>query len=125
MSILHAINFNMVDWRVSSVKPCVTEYLRKECSDLNEVALDNDDDKDDDDDSNSKGVEVVEINTGEAMTMLDMLVNIKSLSKEEINSIVAMKEKLEKIRVLNKKQSHMKEYFMLGQEKPLTSRLCD
>ena len=103
----------------------MTEYLRKECSDLNEVALDNDDDKDDDDDSNSKGVEVVEINTGEAMTMLDMLVNIKSPSKEEINSIVVMKEKLEKIRVLNKKQNHMKEYFMLGQEKPLTSRLCD
>ena len=103
----------------------MTEYLRKECSDLNEVALDNGDDKDDDDDANSTGVEVVEINTGEAMTMIDMLVNIKSLSKEEINSIVVMKEKLEKIRVLNKKQSHMKEYFMLGQEKPLTSRLCD
>ena len=117
----------MVDWRVSSVKPCVTEYLRKECSGLNEVALDNGDDKDDDDDddANSTGVEVVEINTGEAMTMIDMLVNIKSLSKEEINSIAVMKEKLEKIRVLNKKQSHMKEYFMLGQEKPLISRLCD
>ena len=32
-----AINSSMVDWGVSSVKASVTEYLRKECSDLNEV----------------------------------------------------------------------------------------
>ena len=49
----------------------MAEYLRKECGDLNEVASDNDDDKDDDDDANSKDVEVVEIDTGEALTMLD------------------------------------------------------
>ena len=54
----------MVDWRVSSAKTCVTEHLRKECGDLNEVASDNNDDKnndddDDDDDGNSKDVEVV------------------------------------------------------------------
>ena len=48
-SSLPAINSNMVHWRVSSVKACVTEYLRKECIDLNEVASDNDDDKDDHD----------------------------------------------------------------------------
>ena len=54
------------------------EYLRKECGDLNEVASDNDDDKDDDDDdANSTDVEVVEIGTGEALTMLDRLVNLK------------------------------------------------
>ena len=34
----------------------MAEYLRKECSDLNEVASDNDDAKDDDDDANSKDV---------------------------------------------------------------------
>ena len=45
----------------------MAEYLRKECSDLNEVASDADDVKDDDDDdddddgdANSKDVEVVE-----------------------------------------------------------------
>ena len=46
---------------------------------LNEVVSDNDDDKDDDDDddydddddANNKGVEVVEIGTGETPTMLD------------------------------------------------------
>ena len=78
------------------------------------MASDNDDDKDDnDDDGNSKDAEVVEIGTGEALTMLDRLVNLKYLSKKERNSLVAMKDKLEKIRVLNKKQSHINDYFML------------
>ena len=79
----------------------MAEYLRKECGDLNEVASDNDDvkddDDDDDDDANSKDVEVVKIGTGETLTMDDRLVNLKYLSKEERNSLVAMKFKLEKI----------------------------
>ena len=91
----------------------MAEYLRKECGDLNEVASDNDDVKDDDDDANSKDVEVVEIGTGETLTMLDSLVILKYLSKEERNSLVAIKFKLEKIRVLNKKQCHVSDYFML------------
>ena len=98
----------------------MAEYLRKECGDLNEVALHNDDVKDydddddvDDDDANSKDVKVVEIDTGETLTMLDRLVNLKYLSKEERNSLVAMKFKLEKIRVLKKKQSHISDPFML------------
>ena len=40
------------------------------------MVSDNDDDKDDDDD-NSKDVEVVEIDTGEALTILDRLVNLR------------------------------------------------
>ena len=97
----------------------MAECLRKGCGDLNEVASDNDhvkdddDDDDDDDDTNSKDVEVVEIGIGETLTMLDRLVNLKYLSKEERNSLVAMKLKLEKIRVLNKKQSHINDHFML------------
>ena len=96
----------------------MTEYLRKECGDLNEVASDNDDvkdddDDDDDDDANSKDVEVVKIGIGEILTILDRLVNLKYLSKEERNFLVAMKFKLEKIRVLNKKQSHISDHFML------------
>ena len=55
----------------------MTEYLRKECGDLNEVASDNVDGKDDDDDANSKDVEVVEIDTGKALIMLDRLVNLR------------------------------------------------
>ena len=76
------------------------------------MASDNDDDKDDDDDD-AKDAEVVEIGTSEALKMLDRLVNLKHLSKEERNSYVTMKEKLENIRVLNKKQSHINDYFML------------
>ena len=68
---------------------------------LNQVASDNDDDKDDDE-PNSKDVEVVEISTSETLTMIDRLVNLKELSKEERNSLVAMKGKLEEVRVLNK-----------------------
>ena len=42
------------------------------------MASDNNDDKDDDDDdANSKDVEVVEISTGEVLTMLDRSVNLK------------------------------------------------
>ena len=95
----------------------MAEYLRKECRDLNEVASDNDNvkdnDDDDDDDANSKDVEVVEIDTSETLTMLDRLVNLKYLSIEKRNSIVAMKYKLEKIRVLNKKQIHILDYVIL------------
>ena len=102
----------------------MAKYFRKEHRNLNEVASDNgdykdDDDDNDDDDGNSKDIEivevaeVVEIGTGEALTMLDRLVNLKYLSKKERNSLVAMKDKLEKIRVLNKKQSHINDYFMI------------
>ena len=81
----------------------MTEYFRKKFDDLNEVASDNDDDKGDNDDTNSKDVEVVEIGTEETLTMLERLVNLIDLSKEERNSLVAMKDKLEMISVLNKK----------------------
>ena len=68
--------------------------------------LDNDDDKHNNDDANSKDVEVVETGTGEALTMLDGLVNLRSLSKKGRNSLVIMKNKFKKIRVLNKNKSH-------------------
>ena len=77
------------------------------------MASDKDDVEDDDDDANSEGDEVVEIGTGETLTMLDRLVNLKYLSKEERNYLVAMKFKLEKIRVLNKKQSNISDYVRL------------
>ena len=53
--------------------------------------------------TSSKDVEVVEIGTEEVLTMLERLVNLIELSKEERNSLVAMKDKLEMISVLNKK----------------------
>ena len=98
----------------------MAEYLRKECGDLNEVVSDNDDvkdgdddDDDDDDDANSKDIEVVENGTGKTLTMLDRWVNLKYLSKEERNCLVAMKFKLDKIGVLTKKQSQISDYVRL------------
>ena len=82
------------------VQHFLADYLRKECGDLNEEASDKDDAKDDDDDdANSKDDDVAQIGTDETLIMLDSLVNLKYLSKEE--------------RVLNKKQSHISDYFML------------
>ena len=94
----------------------MAKYLKKECIYLNEVTSDNDgdkDDDDDDDDGNSKDAEVVAISTGEAILMLDRLVNLKYLSNEEKNFLVAMKDKLKKIRMLKKKQRHINNHFML------------
>ena len=84
------------------VQHFLADYLKKDRGDLNEEASDKDDakdDDDDDDDANSKDDEVAQIGTGEILIMLDSLVNLKYLSKEE--------------RVLNKKQSHISDYFML------------
>ena len=92
----------------------MAEYLRKGCGDLIEVASDNDDVKnDDDDDANSKDVEVVKIGIAEIITIFDRLVNLKYLSKEERNFLVTMKFKLDKTRVLSKKQNHISDHFML------------
>ena len=103
-------NWNFPSIVTSTVKLFLVKYIRKECGGPTGLASDDDDD---DDDTNSKGVEAVEIGAGEALTMLDRLVNLKHLSKEERNTLFAVKDKLDKIRVLNKKQSHISDYFML------------
>ena len=71
-------NWNFQSIATSTVQNFVAEYLRKKYGDLNEVTSDHDDDKDDDDDdANSKDVEVLENGTGEALTMLHRLVNLR------------------------------------------------
>ena len=65
------------------------------------MAPDNDGVIDDDDDTSSKDLGVVEI----GIKMLGRLVNLKYLSKGERNFLVAIKFKLEKMKLLNKKQS--------------------
>ena len=122
LTVKAIFNWNFQSIATPTVQPFVAEYLRKECGDLNKVASDNDnvkddddDDDDNDDDSNSKNVEVVKTGTAETLTMLDRLVNLKYLSKERRNSLVTMKFKLAKIKVLSKKQSHISDYFKLEQ----------
>ena len=91
----------------------MAQYLRKGYGDLTAVASDNDNVKDDDDYANSKNVGIFKIGIGEIITILDRLVNLKYLSKEERNFLVAMKFKSDKIRVLSKKQNHISDHFML------------
>ena len=59
---------------------------------------DDDDDDNDDDDANSKDVKVVEMATGQTLTMLDRLVNLKYLSKKERNQIKEDKSAEQKAR---------------------------
>ena len=76
------------------------------------MGLKDDDDKDDgdDNDDNEVNIKVVEIGTREALEMLDRLVNLKDLTKEERNSLVAMKDKLEIITIQNRKQSRIYDF---------------
>ena len=116
LTVKTIFNWDLHSIATSTVLLFVATYLRKQCDDLSEVVLGNDDGKDDDDDdtdANNKDVKVVETGTDEAVTMLHRLVNLKYLSKEERNFLVAMKDELEKIRVLNKKRSDINDYFML------------
>ena len=57
----------------------------------------------------SRSMSKVEV--GDALNMLDKLVNLKHLNKEERNSLFSIKEKLEKIKISNKKQSSINDYF--------------
>ena len=43
--------------------------------------------------------------------MIDKLVNLKDLNKEERNALVSLKEKLELIKLNNKMQKLIKDYF--------------
>ena len=67
-------------------------------SDNDDVKNDDNDDDDDDDDANSKDVKVVEMATGQTLTMLDRLVNLKYLSKKERNQIKEDKSAEQKAR---------------------------
>ena len=55
--------------------------------------------------------EVHEITTCEALTLLDKLVNLKELNKDERASLSSIKDRLEIIRVKNKKQRPIKDFF--------------
>ena len=94
-SSLPAINSDMIDWRKYSIQKCVAEYLRKQSGEDDlELISGSDDDADDGD-------------AGE----FTRLVNLKHLNKEERNSLFSIKEKLEKIKISNKKQSSINDYF--------------
>ena len=71
-----------------------------------------DDDDDDVDVGNAQvETEVHEIITCEALTLLDKLVNLKELNKDERASLSSIKNRLEIIRVTNKKHWPIKDFF--------------
>ena len=55
--------------------------------------------------------EFCEITTCKALTLLDKLVNLKELNKDERASLSSIKDRLEIIRVKNKKQRPIKDFF--------------
>ena len=71
------------------------------------------DDNDDDVDTENAEVEaeVHEITICEALTLLDKLVNLKELNKDERTSLSSIKDRLEIIKVKNKKQRPIKVFF--------------
>ena len=56
-------------------------------------------------------MKVNEITTCETLTLLDKLVNLKELDKDERASLSSIKDRLEMIRVKNKKQRPIKDFF--------------
>ena len=92
-SSLPAINADMVDWRVSSVRNCVAEYLRKESGEDPVKVVSDSDDEDDVDEECAE----VEVSREEALSMIDKLVNLKDLNKEERNSLeIEIKSNMQK-----------------------------
>ena len=74
--------------------------------------LSSDDDDDDVDVGNAEmEVEVHEITTCKALSLLDKLVNLKELNKDEKASLSSIEDRLEMIRVKNKKQRPIKDFF--------------
>ena len=111
-SSVPAINSDTVDWRVSSVQKYVSEYLHKESGkDEIEVVSSNDDDDDVYFGNAEVEAEVHEITTCGALRLLDKLVNLKELDKDERASLSSIRDRLETIRVKNKKQRPVKDFF--------------
>ena len=107
-----AINSVTVGLRVSSIQKCVAEHLRKESGNDDIEVVSFDDNDDDFDVGNAKvDAEVHEITTSNVLTLLDKPVNLKVVNKDERASLSSIKDRLEIIRVKNKKQRPIKDFF--------------
>ena len=103
-----AVNADEVDWKVSSVKKCVSEYLRKEAG----IAENHESDRDESEDEVQEvEVEPEEISPHDALIIIDKLMNLKELNSDERSSISLIKDKLETVRINSKKQSSIKQFF--------------
>ena len=90
----------------------MTEYLRKKSGKDDIEVVSSDDDEDDVDVGNTMvEAEIHEITTCKALILLDKLANLKGLNKDERASLSSIKDRLEIIKVKNKKQRPIKDDF--------------
>jgi len=99
------INSDEVDWKVSSVSKCVSEYLNKESG--NEENPESDPESEDE----VKEIEPEEITPHEALIFIDKLINLKELNNDERSSLSSLKDRLEIVRINNKKQKTIMHFF--------------
>lgn len=100
-----AINSDEVDWKVSSVSKCVSEYLNKESG--NEENPESDPESEDE----VKEIEPEKITPHEALIFIDKLINLKELNNDERSSLSSLKDRLEIVRINNKKQKTIMHFF--------------
>ena len=101
------INSDEVDWKVSSLQKCVTGYLHKEswAEEIEEVVTD------EESEDEVEEVEPEETTPYEALVIIEKLINVKDLNSDERSSLSSIKERLETIRINNKKQKTIEHFF--------------
>ena len=101
------INSDEVDWKVSSLQKCVTGYLQKEsgAEEIEEVVTD------EESEDEVEEVEPEETTPYEALVIIEKLINVKDLNSDERSSLSSIKERLETIRINNKKQKTIEHFF--------------
>ena len=86
-------NSDEVDWKVSSLQKCVTGYLQKEseATEIEEVVTD------EESEDEVEEVEPKETTPYEALVIIEQLINVKDLNRDERSSFFSIKGRLETI----------------------------
>ena len=92
-------------FQASSVSKCVSEYLNKESG--NEENPKSDLESEDE----VQEIDPEEITPHEALIFIDKLINLKELNNDERSSLSSLKNRLEVVRINNKKQKTIKHFF--------------
>ena len=93
------INSDEVDWKVSSVNKSVSEYLNKKSG--NEENPESDPESEEE----VQEIEPEEITPHDALIFIDKLINLKEINDTERSTLSSLKDRLEVVRINNKKQS--------------------
>ena len=84
---------------------CVSEYLNKECG--NEENPEFDPESEDE----VQEIKPEEITPNDALIFIDKLINLKELNDNERSTLSSLKDRLEVVRINNKKQKTIKYFF--------------